>query len=701
MNDNKSNEELRETLIEDKMLENKTNVKSSNKNNKDDLDAYFKEISESIFSSGNDDFRKCFNNSYLAGENTLYQKNMSETKNFDDEWIKTIESYFPSIDRITRNPRSFIKYNEEIVDVERAKKVNSSSVRHLASHTQYIRSVDENNEVIPSKILTHYSDSDYDVYENRFLATLINRLFLFVRNRLLVIRENVESFQKDHLILNSKFNIFNDNVEMNIDLLIKKDLDNKTINEKNYLLLERAEKLSVLIDGLKGSDFMQKMKKSKPIHPPIMKTNVILKNPDFRNAYTLWLFMDKYSTLGYDVDVKEKNLELDSKFRKYIDELMLINYTTLVGNINSREKKYSTIEYDEYSRKRKKTAKKNLKDLVQNPDELLMEDNTLNEYFLEKYKRIFNKSVEELEDNGEVRHDEALKRALRQTTEIVNGLYESIFKFEEEKDVFNKLNTVDDEIKEYASKKEMLKKAKIIREIKNIDLNKMIRLERKLSKDLKKLNSKMIKKITQEKTENAKPTKIAKLEVEMNRLKKESKDFEARILELENVDKLNNTEITNIKNTRDTALNEVKVEVSKFEKSLKKDMEKKIQDIRNEYKVIKQKYAKSKKAMDIASTKRMKLMDKKLEEENLKIKNALIKKKEELEKKLQEKIERERLKELKKQEEIELRDRLKAEAKEQQARERLALKKLKAYEEQQKLQNEIDELKKKLNPKKG
>lgn len=247
----------------------------------------------------------------------------------------------------------------------------------------------------------------------------------------------------------------------------------------------------------------------------------------------------------------------------------------------------------------------------------------------------------------------------------------------------------------------MLKKAKIIREIKNIDLNKMIRLERKLSKDLKKLNSKMIKKITQEKTENAKPTKIAKLEVEMNRLKKESKDFEARILELENVDKLNNTEITNIKNTRDTALNEVKVEVSKFEKSLKKDMEKKIQDIRNEYKVIKQKYAKSKKAMDIAFTKRMKLMDKKLEEENLKIKNALIKKKEELEKKLQEKIERERLKELKKQEEIELRDRLKAEAKEQQARERLALKKLKAYEEQQKLQNEIDELKKKLNPKKG
>ena len=306
---------------------------------RDDLDKYFKFLRETLFNEGDQEFPIYFKNAYLAGTNTLYQKNISETKIFDDEWITTLESYFPSIDNITRNPRSFIKYYNEIVDIERAKKTNAESVRHLASHTQFVRDVDKDNNVTPSKILNVYSDTEYDVYENRFIATLINRMFLFVRNRLEVIRENVESFQKDHVAVSSKFNICEDDVDVKIDVTIKRDIDNKTINEKNYKLLDRVEKLSKLIDGLKGSQFMQMMKNTKVVRPPIMKTNVILKNPDFRNAYTLWLFLDRYTTLGYDVQHGEKDLELDRGYRKYIDELVMVNYATILANQMKREKK--------------------------------------------------------------------------------------------------------------------------------------------------------------------------------------------------------------------------------------------------------------------------------------------------------------------------------------------------------------------------
>ena len=258
----------------------------------DDLSAYYERLDKALFNLSNDEFYKYFENAFLNGSRTYYQKNIAETKKFDDTWIKTVESYFPSIDKITRNPQSTLKYEEDIVAIERAKKTSSKSVRHLASHTEYIKDIDENLNVTPKKILIENAEQNYATYENRFIMTLINRLFLFVRNRYEIIKNNVESEQRDHLSGNVNFNFNKTNVEMNFDMTIKKDLDDKSINEHNHDLLARTEKLNYLISGLKNSRFMQLLSGANPVHPPIMKTNVITKNPEFRNAYNLWIFLD-------------------------------------------------------------------------------------------------------------------------------------------------------------------------------------------------------------------------------------------------------------------------------------------------------------------------------------------------------------------------------------------------------------------------
>ena len=38
-------------------------------------------------------------------------------------------------------------------------KINSDTVRHLASHTQFIREIDEYDNVIPSKVMTTFADT--------------------------------------------------------------------------------------------------------------------------------------------------------------------------------------------------------------------------------------------------------------------------------------------------------------------------------------------------------------------------------------------------------------------------------------------------------------------------------------------------------------------------------------------------------------
>lgn len=68
---------------------------------------------------------------------------------------------------------------QEVVAMEKAKKVDSESIRHLASHTQYIRDINEQNEVIPSKILSTYAEDNIGIYENRFIKSLINRVIVF------------------------------------------------------------------------------------------------------------------------------------------------------------------------------------------------------------------------------------------------------------------------------------------------------------------------------------------------------------------------------------------------------------------------------------------------------------------------------------------------------------------------------------------
>lgn len=667
--------------------------------NRDDLDKYFAFLKENLFKNDNQTFVDYFMKAYLAGDNVLYQKNTSETKIIDDEWVNMFESFYPSIDAITRNPRSFIKYDSELTEVSRAKKTGAESVRHLASHTQYIQNIDKDRNVTPSKILTITSDVDYEVYENRFIATLIKRMIIFIKSRLDVIKDNVESYQKDHFSINSKFSACDDDCELKIDLVVKRDLDNKSINEKNFKLLARVEHLAGLVEGLRGSQFMKMMKKARDVHPPIMKTNVILKNPDFKNAYNLWLFMDKYNTLGYDIEVNEKDLEFDTKFKKYVDQLVLVNFSTILSNQLRRERKYASTEYETYIRKRKKTKKTRMDAMMEEPGEQVMEDNSINEFFLNKYKSIFNKTVKELEEEGDVRHDDAVRRSIRKATDVVNALFESIFHIEEENDVFKQLVDKDKTVdRDYEIKKTQLKYAKLIRDVKHVDLNKALRTEKKLIKDLQKMNNKYIKDKMLQASKSKKPKEVFDLEKEIQALKKENEQYKSTLVELENIDAMTKNENEVIKKAKEEAVAEAKNEIKLYQEELKKKEQVEKQNLRNQVKAQAKLLAQNQKREEKAEIERNKKMEKMLNEEHEKAMAKLNDQKAKLEEKLAQKLEKERIAMEKKAFAETLKKEREAQINAQRERERIAKMKVKQYEEEQRLKQEVDDLKNTIKP---
>lgn len=461
---------------------------------KDDLDSFYSSIMTALNGAAQKEkFTEYFYRCFLAGDTVVYQKNIAEFKNFDNEWIKTVEMYLPSLEKITKNPKSTLRYEEEIVPIEKVKKVTKDSVKHLAMHSENIKDIDENGNVIPSKLLTTHAEVDYTIYENRFIMTLINRLAVFVGNRYEVIKSNINSKQRNHLNFKSGFQINQTEVAFDLDLIIKSDIEDNLLKERNEALLDRVTKLMRGVLGLKNSPFMAEMKNAKPVLPPIMKTNIILKNPDFRNAYSLWLFLDSYNALIYDIDVQEKDLEIDSRYLMDLNQLALLCYSFILYNQKTRREVYADADTVQYVRKSTKIVRIHPQDVVEDPDAIQMEDNTINEYYLDQNQKIFKKNLVDLLSVEGLSYEEALRNAMFQTMDITNSLYKSVFETKPEiLDEFANLKPRDLE-KDFEEVKQRASIAKIIRETKEVDYRKSIDLEKQQLEELADIQTQLIK----------------------------------------------------------------------------------------------------------------------------------------------------------------------------------------------------------------
>lgn len=562
-----------------------------------------------------------FYDSFLAGQTELYQKEIKETKIFDEEWIETIESYFSSLNNIISNPLSGLKVIEEVTPIEKAKKINSRSIKHLAANTHLLKEVKEDGTVMPSQILTNYTDIDYELYENRFVMTLIDRLFIFVRTRYNIIKENVESFDKRQVKIKSTFPVNETKVDFNLDVTLIDEIEDKEINIYNQKLLKRVEELNKHVTSLKNSQFMVQMKNAKKIHPPIMKTNIILKNRNYHNAYLLWLFMDKYNTLPYSLDVTSKDLSFDDNYLKDINRQVLSMFSTIVYNHENSKDKYKTIEPKIQSFESIKVITDDPSEIKDNLQDIVIEEQVINEYFLETYKKIFASSIEKYEANTKT--DEAIiKKALRDTLKISNSLYEAYFNLDDEVDIFEQLINKTNVLEELEKTKRKIRISEIIREVKQVDYNDSLRLERRLLAELAGYYDLLLKEKLEETESQKAQLELEKANTQQQKLIEISRENLNNELELVKTkrDEINELRIKNLRELRSyqTNLNnELKAEISDFTKKLDNETKEKVDTLNKEYELFKDELRLKEKELVEAEEKR-------LEEELNKIKKETI-----------------------------------------------------------------------------
>lgn len=268
-------------------------------------------------------FRYLFEMAQASGT-TIEQQREELVKVVDEEWISMIEDSLDAINTIIENPRRFITTEEEVVPVSLAKKISADSVRHLSQNTQFLAPSDDGS-VHPTRILNVNTVETYDLYENRFIYHLIQRLLTFVDKRTDVIFWSTGNEIRNRFKMHSKIDDAYEEIEYNVEMTVKNRQSFAENDADNMDVFMRIDRVRRLVMALRGASFCQIMNGCGAVRSPIQRTNLIMKDPNYRKCYQLWQFMERYDKVGYNIDVQQQALAFD-------DEYMVQMYTNLINN---------------------------------------------------------------------------------------------------------------------------------------------------------------------------------------------------------------------------------------------------------------------------------------------------------------------------------------------------------------------------------
>ena len=278
-----------------------------------------------------------------AGDNTLEQKNRILHKVVDERWLTEVENGIEAIFNIVDKPRRFIATSEEVVPVALAKKITADSVRHLSQNTQFV-TMNEAGEIMPTKILNVTTEESYDLYENRFVYHLIQRLFAFVDKRTDVIFWSTGDETCNVMSMESKVDDAYEEISYKVEMTIKNRQSLVENDNDNMDLFKRIDRVRRMSRTLRASSFCDIMNGCAKVRSPIQRTNLMMKDPDYRTCYKLWQFIEGYDEVGYTIEEQDSTLQFDEEYLLQMYINMITNYTVFKSLLVSDPRKMSEIE---------------------------------------------------------------------------------------------------------------------------------------------------------------------------------------------------------------------------------------------------------------------------------------------------------------------------------------------------------------------
>ena len=253
----------------------------------------------------------------------------------DDSWLEKLEECIPYLDVIIRNPRRFIVQEEDVIPVEKTKKITHETVKHLAKHTSNIEDIDDDGFVKPSKLLNVFKEETIDLYENRFIYSLLINLKVFLSEIAKIDDGTLKSRYERIVDYKAQTKLPKENVSVSVSLN-ENFLPDEDEAEKNKIDKARLENIVNILNNFMVTPFIRSLKGATPVRSPIRKTNVILKDRNFQKALELWEFLEKYDINESIKKVSSKKVEDPANMLDKYSLTYYLDYYS-VANMSAKE----------------------------------------------------------------------------------------------------------------------------------------------------------------------------------------------------------------------------------------------------------------------------------------------------------------------------------------------------------------------------
>lgn len=294
---------------------------------------WYQEFQDFIAAFEDDELFESLDSLLKSSHNTFaFNKKLME-KAIDVSWVEAIENGLPHLDTVLRNPRKTIEDVEEVVPIALSRKITVESVKHLAQHTDLIQSIDKKSgKITPSKILNVYKEESLMTYENKFINTLVDRLYIFINRRY----EKLAQVAKDEEVFTLGYDTTIDNGaggKMKFSLKLESADSLDTYDANGMTIWQRVEKLKTAIEGYKSSELCRALGQTY-IRPPVMRTNAIMKNVDLKACLTLWQYILGYDKVGYEINVQDTAMKPQEDYIQDFYKMVVLNLLLFRSHVN-------------------------------------------------------------------------------------------------------------------------------------------------------------------------------------------------------------------------------------------------------------------------------------------------------------------------------------------------------------------------------
>lgn len=339
-----------------------------------------------------DKFYRYFYNLLETANNYFDFSYVRLIKTVDEKWVEEIEKALSSLQYVILNPRKFIEEEREVVNIAIARNISTESVRHLLQHSNLIDEYREDGTVIPNRILNVYKEESLNTYENRFICTLVAELQFFINKRFQAIFQASKDELGAYLEMNSKVDNYTETVDYKLQIKIRDKQSDKVNEQKHSDIFRRVIEIHRIVNTMAGSEFITNMRKFPPVKHPIVKTNAIKKNQEYKKCYDLWNFIHGYTQVGVSVNLLKQDPDISRAFEKDIYDSFVWNYAMLHNYLEDVDE----LNIDRDQRKKEmgtRQVRQMLEEIVTGmPD---MDEKTLKKMVANELTAILNRRKEE------------------------------------------------------------------------------------------------------------------------------------------------------------------------------------------------------------------------------------------------------------------------------------------------------------------